>query len=203
MNAPFSQCSGRGNETEARCSRAPAIFLVCALLSPVVAMAQSLDRSPAARASRAAARAADFRAALGFASAGNGSAAEAALFKANVQRPNSLEWDIEAATKLAHLALTLRERSDYRNARLCADRAIALLNSGLTARSTGASPARRAQAFETAGFIYERLHFDHAAARAAFAQAQTLQPSSMSAAAGLARIKDREDAEKRVRGGKG
>ncbi|MGH7946612.1 MAG: hypothetical protein ACREH8_12345 [Opitutaceae bacterium] len=179
------------------------LFVPLALVCGGVALAQPLDRSPAAIASRAAVRAENFEQALGWISVGNLAAAETALFRNNIQQPGTLEWDIESANRLAHAALVLRERSDYKTARLAALRAMEHLATAKATRFTSSTPKRRARAYEAAGFIYERLLADPAAAKAAFAQAEREFPGSKGARAGLDRIKDEEDKIARLPGGKG
>jgi hypothetical protein len=133
---------------------------------------------------------------------GDFATAEAALFRGNAQRPGTLQWDIEAAGKLAHLALGLREHYDHRNAIVAGQRALAQLNDGLAQRSAGISADYRVQLYLTAAFINEEILFDRAAAKAALLQAQLINPSSQAVAAALEKIVAQEAVEARVRGGR-
>lgn len=185
------------------CLWALARLAVAALMScGVQVAAQSLDKTPNARASRSAARTADFNAALDLAGSGNLAAAEAALSRGNAQKGDALPADIETGVKLVHLALGLRDRYDYKNANLAAQRALDQLNDAVTRKGGSATITQRAQAYETMAFIHERLFFNLGAAKAALLQAQQIDPGSPSAADKLGRIKDQEDGEARVRGKK-
>ena len=143
-----------------------------------------------------------FQHALAAHQAGNLAAAEAALFKDNVQPSGTIESDVECATRLTHAALVLRERFDYKTANVAAARALALLAAIPSDRFTSAGPERRSQAHEAAGFIYERLLADPGSAKASFTQAQRELPDSKAAKAGLDRIKATEDQVVRQQGGK-
>lgn len=165
------------------------------LVAPLVMRAQVTAGQPSA----AVARASRFDSALASARMGNVAAAEAVLLEDNLRPANTLAGEIESATKLAHLALALRQSADYPASNLAVQRALARLTDA-AARQAAASAADRAQASETAGFIHETLLFDLAAAKAAYQQAQSLYPGSKAAGAGLARIQAAEQMKRRALG---
>jgi hypothetical protein len=170
---------------------------IVALAFPLGAMAQ-LAAGPA---SIVVTHANVVNSAVASAKAGDFATAETMLFSDNVQRPNTFDWDIEATTKLVHLAFTLRQTLDYPNSNIVVQQALARLID-TSARHVSDTPAvSRAHAYESAGFIYETLLFDPVSAKVAYLQALSLNSSSKVASAGLARIQAGEQVKTRVLGG--
>ncbi len=141
---------------------------------------------------------ADLSSATGLAHSGNLTSAEAQLLARCIQRRNTFAWDIEAATRLTHLAVMLRQRHDMRNARAAAERGVAVLTAGIEARGATVSALQLARGYESIGFIYERMLFDNSAARAAYTHALQVNPGSNSAQAALTRISQEEEARRRA-----
>jgi tetratricopeptide (TPR) repeat protein len=147
--------------------------------------------------------AAAYDAAIVAASAGDLASAQTVLFATNTQRPNTPEFDLESAGKLAHLAFFLRGRLDYEHATLAAEQALALLAPGGRVRGANVPASRRAQAYELLGLLYEQLLVDVTQAKAAYEQAQQLNPNSKAADAGLTRLRANDERQARATGKKG
>ncbi len=170
------------------------VLVFVAAMMPVVGAAPSNKGTGAAHA-------ANFDAALAQAHAGNLSAAEAALFRDNVQRQNTLAYDVECATKLVQLAAVLQQTYDYQNANTALQLAISTLDATSAAHQSDTPAIDRAQADELRGFVCDRYLHDPDSATAAFQRAQQLNPNSAAASDGLAKINSDKATKNRAIGG--
>jgi hypothetical protein len=177
------------------------VFLVALLLlSPTTLLAQGRAQDQALLTK---ARAQNFSPALAAIVAGNLPTGEALLLKDNVHAAGTLQGDIESARRLTHAALVLRQQRRVRESQIVANRALVYLGEGKNLRFAGTRPSERAQVYELAAVIYERLFSDVSSAKAAYNQAKIELPSSKAADTGLARIQESEDRIARNTGKKG
>lgn len=141
-------------------------------------------------AARDAARAADFEAALAAAARGNLAHAESRIARASMHQPNTLLGALESASRLGHLALSLRQRGHHEASESVALRALATLTAIAPAELAQATSQARAQVWQSVGLIYERMLFDEVAAKAAYLKAQQEHADAPGAQAGLKRLEE-------------
>ncbi len=103
--------------------------------------------------------------------------AKDALLNAGQFQRDTVEWHVEAAGKLTHLALTLRREYDHRGAIEVALQAMELLGDAADLKPPPTA-SQRARLHEMAGYLLDELLRDPAAARAEYEQAIQLDTDS-------------------------
>lgn len=145
-------------------------------------------------------RAADFETALRLVKAGAFADAQDRLFASNVQRVNTVAYDIESADKLVHLAAVLRENLDYSNAEICLHLALNFLDASTGTHRLEAAAGDLAEMYELKGYILLKYLNDDKSATDAYTAALKYNPSSKAATRGLAAIQLAEKAKTRALG---
>lgn len=124
---------------------------------------------------------------------------EKKLFAANRNKEGTLSWHTESAGLLIQMALSVRQKYDYRGAAELAQRALELLAAG--DKLPGNPRAQdRAVLFEMSGFVREELLRDEEAARDDYAKAAKLNSKSIRAKEALDRLDENRAKDRRYEG---